>query len=164
MRKFVFCDVTLCRLVYSTTKFGTILRPLDPKDDNTILRNVAKVYHSTFFLRSSFDINSSKFLPTNQSYSCFHFLRSSKTSSQPVYLEALGNKGSCIEKKEGPNIWLAELILRNDKAHSYTTLSFVKAVFGVQRGRHIEDCMTQIHLYCNVMHCLWGGWEEQVTF
>jgi hypothetical protein len=61
----------------------------------------------------------------------------------------LGSKGNRTEK-EGPNIWLTELNLHNDKAHSYTTLSYVKAVFGVQRGRHIEDCMTQIHLYWNV--------------
>jgi len=54
--------------------------------------------------------------------------------------------------------------LRNDKAHSYTNLSFVKVVFGVQIGRHIEDCMTQIQLYWNVMYCLWSGWEEEFTF
>ena len=68
------------------------------------------------------------------------------------------------EEEEGPNIWLAELILHNDKAHSYTALSFVKAVFGMQRGGYIEDCMTRIHLYWNVMHSLWSGWEQQTRF
>jgi hypothetical protein len=144
--KFVFCDVTRCRLVNSTIRpilfldclilKMTTTRSLEPSLNFTIWHGLASGRFE-FFLQKSFDLSVSKFLPINQSYSCFHFLRSSKTSNRPFYLEAFGSKGNCIEKKR-TSIWLAELILRNDKAHSYTTLSFVKAVFGVQRGRHIE--------------------------
>ena len=68
-------------------------------------------------------------------------------------------------KKEGPNIWLAELILRNDKAHSPIALSFVKAVFGVCIEADILKTVWHKCVYVRVQCIVHGmAWRNSLHF